>query len=145
MRRKTHAAIIALALLALGSLIGVRTASADLNQATINPTSIQAIGGSYAVVTGTVTCTRGDTLQINLTMGQSPTGAQARGSVTGSCTGGADVWTVTALTRLDSPLLQPGLTRVCWNAATSLVGLSTDVRQSCNTVTLIEPRIEVVR
>jgi hypothetical protein len=145
MRRSTFAAIITLALLAFGSLIGVGTVSAHLNRATIDPTATRAIGGSYAVITGTISCTAGESFQVNLTMGQSATGAQAHGSAAGSCTGGADSWKVTALTRVDSPLLQRGLARVCWNAATYLVGESTDVRQSCQTITLTASTLEIVR
>ncbi|MGD9890878.1 MAG: hypothetical protein AB7R89_02215 [Dehalococcoidia bacterium] len=145
MRRSTHAAVIALAMLALGSLVGVNTVSAELEQATIDPTAARAIGGSYAVVTGTISCTAGETFQINLTMGQSATGTHARGSTTGSCTGDAGTWKVTALTRLDDPLLQPGLSRVCWNAATYRNGERADTRQGCRTLTLTESTLEAAR
>ena len=54
MRRSMHAAIIALTLLALGSIASVSTASADIGEAAIDSTAARAIGGSYAVVTGNV-------------------------------------------------------------------------------------------
>lgn len=143
MRRSTLAAAITFALLALGGVIAVGTVSAHVNQATIDPMAQRAIGGSYAVVTGTISCSAGESFQINMTMGQGTTGAQARGSTAGRCTGITQGWEVTALTRLDGSLLQPGLARVCWNAANFLFGQSTDVRQSCSTVTLYEPSLAV--
>lgn len=141
MRRGIYAVTVTLALLAFGSLVSVRMVSAHVNQATIDPMATRAIGGSYAVITGAISCTTGESFQINVTMGQSATGAQARGSVAGTCTSRASDWKVTALTQLDSSLLQPGVARVCWNAATYLVGQSTDVHRNCSTVTLASTAI----
>ncbi len=143
MRRSMHAAIIALTLLALGSIAGVSTVSADIGEAAIDSTATRAIGGSYAVVTGNVTCTDGESFRISLTLGQGVTGAQARGEAVASCTGGSDAWAVTALTSAGSPLLQPGLARVCWNITTFRDGQAVAVRRGCGTVTLTESRFGV--
>lgn len=142
MRRSMHAAIIALTLLAFGSIAGVSAVSADIGEVAIDATATRAIGGSYAVVTGNVTCTDGESFRINLTLGQGATIAQARGEAVGSCTGGSDTWAVTALTPAGNPLLQPGLARVCWSIATVGNVQTSDARQGCGTVTLTEPRIE---
>lgn len=87
MRRSMPVALIVLALVASGSLLWVRSAEADLREATIDPTATRAFGGSFALVTGSATCTNGDSFQIVVTMGQSAAGAQAQGEAVGGCTG----------------------------------------------------------
>ena len=143
MRRSTSVALIALGLLAVGSLVGARTVRADLRQATVESTATRAIGGSYALVSGAVTCTNGEAFQVILTLGQSAVGSQARGQAVDACTGESQPWTVTALTTGDGALLQPGTVRVCWNVSTYRDGQVTDVRRGCGAVTLTDPPLEL--
>ena len=143
MRRSLTATIIVLVVLAAGSLVWAHPVSADLRQATIDPTATRALGGSYALVTGSVTCTSGESFRIVMNLGQSGAGAQAQGEAIGGCTGESIDWTVTALSTGDGALLQSGPARTCWNVATFQDGRTTDVRRGCSTVTLMTPLLEV--
>ena len=94
MKRLALLAGLALALVvALGG-----TASAAVNNPTLNPKAALSASKTAAVATGTIVCTAGDEVEVTVIIQQASGGTNAAAEGTGKvlCSGQVQVWAVTA-------------------------------------------------
>jgi hypothetical protein len=85
--------------LALASLLVVPLAFARVLVNTIDPVAVVADNGRHIVVTGPLSCTRGEKAYLAVTVTQRPTGAVAQGLTQITCTGNSQQWQVHAATQ----------------------------------------------
>jgi hypothetical protein len=86
--------------------------------------------GRQVVVTGHVTCVKGDDYEIQTTATQSTTGALARGRVEGRCSDRTDKFEAPTWV-YDEALFEPGPAQVCGLLVTRNRGKVSDVFQWC--------------
>ncbi len=86
--------------------------------------------GAHVLATGIVACDAGERLRLELTVTQRTTGAIARGTTRGVCTGEVQEWPV-RLERRGRARFVAGAVNGCALAVTSLRGKPTDAEQWC--------------
>ncbi len=120
--------LIAVALAATASLLLGGSGQSGVQTNTIAPTA--ALKGAHVLATGIVACDAGERLKLQLTVTQRATGAVARGSTRGVCTGEVQEWPV-RLQRRGPAKFAAGAAAACALAVTSLHGKPTDAHQWC--------------
>ena len=103
---------------------------------TIDPLAIVADHGRHIIVTGPLTCTRGEKAYLEVTVTQRPTGAVAEGRTRITCTGNHQQWEVHASTRGRETFGEGAATAVAI-ARTSDHGDITDAHQWLVNITLV--------
>ena len=112
---------------------GADSASAFLTATTIDAQATDTLGGARVRATGPIGCTSGERVSIRVTVTQPATGAQARKTWTGRCTGEIQHWQVRARAR-PGARFETGAGRVCAVARTRTAGRATDTRKWCERV-----------
>ena len=130
-KRRVSAAIV----LTLAGLFVAPLAFARVALNTIDPVAVVADHGRHIVVTGPLTCTRGEKAFLEVTVTQRPTGAVAEGSTRITCTGNSQQWQVHASTRGRETFAE-GLATAVAIARTADHGDITDAHQWLVTITL---------
>jgi hypothetical protein len=97
--RKTCLSVAGFAALAL---CGAPGAQAGVALNTIDGHVTYTRGGALARSTGPIGCTRGERIAITVTVSQAATGARARASWAGRCTGEVQHWQVRARARTEA-------------------------------------------
>jgi predicted ester cyclase len=128
-------ASLAVACFAALALQGAQSASAGIALNTIDRHATYKQEGSQVRSTGPIGCTRGERITIRVTVSQAPTGARARGTWTGRCTGDVQRWQVRARAR-GQARFATGRARVCAVAKTRTGGRVTDTRRWCKPVSV---------
>jgi hypothetical protein len=95
-----------------------------------------SLSGASIRIAGPVRCTKGGRARIDVTITQRATGAVARGTWTGRCTGTTRRWTV-AVARAVTGRFDPGSTTACAAAAAANSKRATDATQWCRLVRLV--------
>jgi hypothetical protein len=108
----------------------VQAAQAAILQNTIDHTASLTGHGRYALVTGPIACTAGDTLSIRVTLTQTTTGAQGQGRARLTCTGNLQTWAV-KVSAFGVSAFKPGPAAACARASTSVQDRLTDERRWC--------------
>ncbi|MGH2989684.1 MAG: hypothetical protein ACRDMA_07440 [Solirubrobacterales bacterium] len=114
-------------------LCGAEAASAFLTANTIDAHATYTRDGARVRATGPIGCTREERISIRVTVTQSASGARARESWKGRCTGELQHWQVRAHARRGT-LFQTGRGRVCAVATTRSGDRVTDTRKWCERV-----------
>ena len=127
---KTRLLVAAFAAL---TLWGADAASAFVSANTIDGQATSTRDGARVRATGPIGCTRGERVSIRVTVTQSATGARARKTWTGRCTGEIQHWQVRARAR-QGARFETGAGRVCAVAKTRTAGRVTDTRKWCERV-----------
>jgi hypothetical protein len=127
----------ALVLTVVGVLIA-RTAFARLAANTIDPVAIVTDNGRHLIVTGPISCTRGERAYVRVTVTQRSTGAVAEGRTLLTCTGEGEPqqWEVHASTQGDETFEEGPATAVALGRTTSR-GDTTDAHQWLVEITLV--------
>jgi hypothetical protein len=112
------------------------TSFAKLAANTIDPVGIVSDNGRHVVLTGPVSATSGDRVELQVTVTQRSTGAVADGIVFFTGTGEVTQWAVTAVT-VGPAAFEPGPATVVALALTSVKGQPNDAHQWLVNVTLV--------
>jgi hypothetical protein len=115
------------------TLLGADAASAFLTANTIDGHATYTRDGTRVRATGPIGCTSGERVSIRVTVTQAATGARARKTWTGRCTGEIQHWQVRARAR-QGARFETGAGRVCAVAKTRTAGRVTDTRKWCERV-----------
>jgi hypothetical protein len=116
-------------------LCGAQAANAGVALNTIDPHATHKQRGALVHTSGPIGCTSGERIAIAVRVSQAATGAKARGSWSGRCTGAAQHWHVRARARR-GPRFANGLARVCAVGKTRLGSRVTDTRRWCRQVAI---------
>ena len=127
---KTRLLVVAFAALTLWAAEG---ASVFVSANTIDGQATSTRDGARVRATGPIGCTSGERVSIRVTVTQSATGARARKTWTGRCTGEIQHWQVRARAR-QGTRFETGAGRVCALAKTRTAGRVTDTRKWCERV-----------
>ena len=122
------------------SLAGVFVASlafARVVSNTIDPVAIVAGGGRHLIVTGPIECTRGERVELRVTVTQRTTGAVAEGYAIFNCAGVSEQWEVHAVTH-GKAIFEEGPAIAVAVATTSSRRETTDAHQWLVDITLVE-------
>lgn len=93
--------------------------------------------GRGARITGPIRCTKGGRLRIDVTLTQRKTGALARGTWRGTCTGAKQTWTLKSARVVGEARLQAGAAQACAAAVARNSKRATDALQWCEPLTLV--------
>ena len=115
------------------TLWGTDTANAFIAANTIDGPATHTRDGTRVRATGPIGCTSGERVSIRVTVSQSATGARARKTWTGRCTGEIQHWQVRARAR-QGARFETGAGRVCAVAKTRIAARVTDTRKWCERV-----------
>ena len=110
------------------ALCGAHAANAGVSLNTIDPHVTYEQGGALVRSSGPIGCTRGERIAIRVRVSQAATGARARGSWTGRCTGEVQHWQVRARARTEARFAR-GPARVCAVGKTRTGQRVTDTRR----------------
>jgi hypothetical protein len=122
--------------LVFASAFIAHTSFAKLSANTIDPVGIVSDNGRHVVLTGPVSATSGDRVELQVTVTQRSTGAVADGIVFFTGTGEVTQWAVTAVT-VGPAAFEPGPATVVALALTSVKGQPNDAHQWLVNVTLV--------
>ena len=114
----------------LGTAVLVKPVLAGIHLNTIDPTATLLGNGQRVIVTGPIGCDKGEDVEISIAVTQESTGAIAKGSWHGRCSGNEQHeqhWKVNASTD-PGPALTVGTAKVRAEAVTSVKGNPTDSR-----------------
>ena len=132
--------VVGALLVVAGVLRTWQPAAAELDDAAFaDPLAWLSASGRYALVTGPITCTVGDTYDLQLKVTQGDAGVQAAGVTGDQCAGDVQRWSVKAEVGADSPALAPGAAQFCATATTWRSDAMTDQRQWCGELNLRRP------
>jgi hypothetical protein len=112
------------------------TSFAKLSANTIDPVGIVSDNGRHVALTGPVSATSGDRIEMQVVVTQRSTGAVAEGIVFFTGTGEVTQWAVTAVTN-GAAAFEPGPATVVALALTSVKGQPNDAHQWLVNVTLV--------
>jgi len=105
----------------VGTAVLVEPVSAGIKLNTIDPTAKLLGNGQRMIVTGPISCDKGEDVEISIVVKQESTGAIAKGSWHGRCSGKEHQWKVNASTD-PGPALTVGTAKVSAQAVTSVKG-----------------------
>ena len=127
--------VLALALPAAGYGVGDGSVRFVKSQSGFDPAARVTPSGATLRIAGPVRCTKGGRARIDVTVTQRATGAVARGTWTGRCTGASRRWTIPAA-RAVTGRFEAGSATACAAAAAANSKRATDATQWCKVVRL---------
>ena len=127
--------VLALAIPAAGYGIGDGKVRFVRQESGFDTTGRVSPSGASLRIAGPVRCTKGGRVRIDVTVTQRATGAVARGTWTGRCTGASRRWTITAA-RAVTGRFETGSVTACAAAAAANSKRATDATQWCRLMRL---------